>query len=368
MRDGISSLSRIPLDPDVPAEARAMAEEVGRAHAERESAEFGARQVKARDLVSGIQERVRGLFGAEEYVRFRHFLWREGLRVRDLMLPPRGLTSDYGELHRERRERADVFLRGQGVAPEELARILREQHEGLADIFRSPPIGSADAAYPADGGEPGGDAAEPRAFATGPPFSGFQRGFHFANLSGSGFRGDQFVTLVPSSGIVGHQVRLTNDDASDFDFAEAVADAQIAFWFQPGMTGRVSLTVEAQCQLATHSLRTEDEWGWSDSSTNQDNFLMTHVLHPNVPGPSFAGTSHFHWRTDATEEVFRRFVPVGTTVVRRMVGDGVIPAGQFVVVRVGTRTTATSWTNDVVIHSTPDFRWLIRSIAIHMVP
>jgi hypothetical protein len=357
---------RLPIDPDVPLSAREMADEVATEHALQEGAVVAERREKANEGVGTIRRRVRELFEGDDYLRFRRFLWMEGIRVRDLMLPPDGPTADVGDLHKDRKVRADTYLREHGVAPELLTRILCEQRDGLAEIFRPALKGSTGTVHPAPNlNQPMSGSP---AFAIRPPFEGWQRGFYWANLLGSGFRGDQFTWLVPRDGLIGHQVRLTNDDASDFDFAEAVADTQIAFWFQPAVSGRVSMTIEAQCEVAAHTLRAEDEWGWSDSYTNQDNYLMMHVLHANVSGPSFAATSHFDWQTDVSQDVFRWFIPAGTTVFGKLSSNGAIPAGEPVVVRAGTRTINTSWTNDVVIHSTPDFRWLIRSIAIQMVP
>src|SRR5215212_523361 len=69
--------------------------------------------------------------------------------------------------------------------------------------------------------------------------------------------------------------------------------------------------VEAQSELGLHALHTEDEWGWSSSKTGQENFLMMHVIHPNVTGPSFAQLSSFIVETDATTSVQRELFPRG---------------------------------------------------------
>lgn len=372
MRDetGIEShtQNRLLLDPEVPSSVYDTAQQIAAEQARQEEATLKQRRKNASERFDVIRRRVRDLFDGDDYLRFRQFLRREQLRVRELLLPPDGLTADTTAIQKDRDERAQAFLREHRVEPEEFRKLMDEYRNAVTELLHSPLVESAGTAYSAskfpEDAEP---EAEPRAFAIRPPFDGWQRGWHFANLAGNGFTGDKFVTLVPSDGIVGHQVQLTNLDASDFDFAEAVADAQIAFWFRPGMTGTVRMWIEAQCQLAMHSLRTVDEWGFSESSTTQTNYHMMHVLHPNIAGPSFAATSNFIWRTDETEEIFRQFIPTGTTVVSTLSSNGTIPANTPVVIRAGTRTIASSFTNDVEIHNTPDFRWAIRSISIQMV-
>ncbi|MBU5948431.1 hypothetical protein ACPCSL_34265 [Streptomyces griseoincarnatus] len=372
MRDDASveshTQSHLLLDPDVPSSAYDMAQQIATEQAQQEEAAIKQRRESVSERFDVIRRRVRDLFDSDGYLRFRQFLRSEQLRVRELMLPPDGLTADSTAVQRDRHERAEAFLREHRVAPEEFRKLVDEHRNTMTELLHSPLVESTGTAYSASKflelAEP---KAEPRAFAIRPPFDDWQRGWHFANLAGNGFTGDRFVTLVPRNGIVGQQVQLTNLDASDFDFAEAVSDAQIAFWFRPGMSGTVRMWIEAQCQLATHSLRTVDEWGFSESSTTQTNFHMMHVLHPNIAGPSFAATSDFIWRTDETEEVFRQFVPTGTTVISTLSSNGTIPANTPVAIRAGTRTIASSFTNDVEIHNTPDFRWVIRSISIQMV-
>lgn len=329
---------------------------------------------KMNEAARTVRRAVIDLIGADTYPAFRHMLWTERMRTREMFLPPAGLKADFDQVHRARKERAEAFLRERGIAPERLAALLRSSHHEMEEHLRSPLEGMAEDACALAPGLAGAlasytsPAAGIRAFAIHPPFDGWQKGFHFANLIGSAFSGSHFNGVDPAGGTLQQQVHLENNDASDFDFAEAVADAQVAFWFQPSVPGKVRMTLEAQCQQSTHSLRTVDEWGWSDSDTNQTNSLMMHVLHPNVAGPSFALTSHFRWKTDVTQEVFRSFIPVGTTVFATLTSEGAIPAGEWVVVRAGTRSTTTSFANDVEIHSTPDFRWLIRTVAIQMIP
>jgi hypothetical protein len=373
LQHSVSVQHRLPSHPDVPEAARDLADGVAadQAGKEREAAERRMRKVN--DVAAAVRRDVSELIGVDAYRAFRQTLWTERMRTREMFLPPDGLKADFEQVHQARKARADTFLRDCGVAPEQLRALLRNALAELPDYLGSPLEGNAGdlATAVAPAGSPAAhpsSADRPRAFAIQPPFDGFQRGFHFANLAGSGFSGSVVNAVDQSGGNIHQQLHIENRDASDFDFAEAVADAQIAFWFQPSVSGRVRLTLETVCNQSVHSFRSVDEWGWSDSDTNQTNSLMMHVLHPNVAGPSFALTSQFRWMTDVTQDVIRSFIPVGTPVVATLTSDGAIPAGQWVVIRAGTRSTTTSFTNDVEIHSTPDFRWLVRAVAIEMVP
>jgi hypothetical protein len=76
------------------------------------------------------------------------------------------------------------------------------------------------------------------------------------------------------------------------------ADTEGAYVLVAPTTGLVDVLIDAQSTIGTHDLGMEDEWGWSESWTNQNNYLMMNVLHPNVSEPSLSLMSNFYAEFD----------------------------------------------------------------------
>jgi hypothetical protein len=92
---------------------------------------------------------------------------------------------------------------------------------------------------------------------------------------------------------------------------------------------------------------------------------MMHVLHPNVTGPSLSETSWFLVNSDGdSAHITRELVSPGDVAIHHLFSDGPVEAHQPVVVRVGTRSVAGAWTNDMEVRSTSTFRWFIRSVQL----
>jgi hypothetical protein len=158
-------------------------------------------------------------------------------------------------------------------------------------------------------------------------------------------------------------------DAGDFDYASATAEAQIAFGFEAPTTGLVEVLIDAQSTIGTHDLGMEDEWGWSESWTNQNNYLMMNVLHPNVPEPSLALMSNFYAEFDGDDSTeHRENLTRGQHYFAQLFSSGPVPGGQSVVVTVGTRTFDISAANDVEVHSRSNFQWFINSVEVRIAP
>jgi hypothetical protein len=170
-------------------------------------------------------------------------------------------------------------------------------------------------------------------------------------------------------GLVGNVCTMDCGDAGDFDYASATAESQIAFGFEAPTTGLVEVLIDAQSTIGTHDLRMEDEWGWSESWTNQSNFLMMNVLHPNVPEPSLALMSAFHADFDGDDSTqHKENLTRGQHYFAQLFSSGPVPGGQSVVVTVGTRSFDISRANDVEVHSRSEFQWFINSVEVRISP
>lgn len=357
----------------MPPSARRLAEEIAREYAKQDALANRCRAQQAREIGQSVAREVHDLIGDDNYLRFRHLLWSERIKTRNLMQPPEGLTLDVRLLARARKERVNAYLQKLGVAPERFAEVVQAGRKKLDDVLdrHSPYRELAKVYASAKFLDLFGDFLHDEAQVVTvfqPPYGGWQSGWHFDNYGSDDFRGGHQDFIDAVAGLAGHEVTLDNDDASDVDFAQAIADAQIAFWYQPPATGIVEVTLEVQSLQAAHHLCTDDEWGWSDSNTKQNNLLMMHVMHPNVAGPSFAGASFFEWDTDDSECVDRQFIPSGARFFTRLTSSGAVPAGQWLVIRAGTRTLHQSFTNDVEIHSSSRFQYLLKSVAVRIAP
>jgi hypothetical protein len=182
------------------------------------------------------------------------------------------------------------------------------------------------------------------------------------------FRVGRQHQLDTVGGLVGQELTLDNNDASDFDNGWAIVDTQIAFAFHARATGLVEIVIEARHGRGLHHLRVVDEFGTSDSSTSHENLLMAHVLHPNVNGPSFAWMSRFNWATDDTVVVDREFLVQGGIYAARLFSNGPIQQGQTVEIRAGTRSQDGSITNDMEINSLSAFRWFLGTVWVRIAP
>jgi hypothetical protein len=373
MNNCITSQHHLPTHPDVPLSAHQQAEETAREYAKQDALANECRAQQAREITQSVAREVRDLIGADNYLKFRHLLWSERIKTRNLMQPPEGLALDLRLLARARKERGNAYIQKLGVAPERFAEVVQVGRKKLYDVldwhssYRELAKVYASAKFLDLFGDFLHDEVQAITVVQ-PPYGGWQSGWHFNNYGSDDFRGGHQDFIDAVAGLAGHEVTLDNDDASDVDFAQAIADAQIAFWYLPPATGIVEVTLEVQSLQSAHHLCTDDEWGWSDSNTKQTNLLMMHVMHPNVSGPSFADASFFEWDTDDSECVDRQFIPSGAHFFTRLTSSGAVPAGQWVVIRAGTRTLHQSFTNDVEIHSLSRFQYLLRSVAVRITP
>jgi hypothetical protein len=368
-----SSERHKPFDPDISEEDRRLADEVSEDYDQRRQAEAETRNQKLQQIIDEGNAEIRKLLGgAENWLALRRLMRDEQITFHKLLQPPEGLTADYDELNAARVAAGQKFLAKIGVESSSLRDLYRRTAAAHAEVDVFPPADPGfslethhgqwiDLVQPP---EPPPDVHAFQIFT--PPFPGFQSGF-------SGFGAPEFQVarqdfLDPAAGLVGNDLTLDNPDASGLDLAQGIADTQVLFDFKAPTAGLVEVVIEAQSGLATHELRTKDEWGWSSSRTGQVNFLMMHVIHPNVTGPSFAQMSSFTVVTDATTSVQREFLARGGLFFADLFSDGPVQKDQVVEVRAGTESVNGSLTDDVEIHSKSAFHWFVKSVRVRIAP
>jgi hypothetical protein len=342
---------------------------------------------KADKVVEDLRRQLYDLLGAQKLAELREGVKRERLTFRDLWQPPEGLDRDYAKHKEASKRKVDALLRKLGASPERLRKIGREFQEKLEKIL-SAADGKVVPGYnlpknldkwtslsplhqfPLPWGTlvPDDDPSDPyRWFLFRPPFFGFL--FRFVPVTSDNFRVDRQLFLSPPVGLVGNEATMDCDDAGDFDYASATADAQIAFGFVAPTTGLVEVLIDAQSTIGTHHLEIEDEFGFSNAWCSQNNFLMMNVLHPNVLEPSLSLMSNFYQETDGDDlNDNRENLTRGQHYFAQLFSSGPVPAGQSVVITVGTRTFDKARANDMELHSRSNFQWFINSVEVRIAP
>jgi len=345
----------------------------------------GSREAKAAKIADECHRKLEKAIGRDKYKSLRKFMHAESLGLRELLQPPNGLKGNFESANAARKRKATAFLRKLAVEGDQLEKIGRDYHEGIADALALTKEKNVSGFSMAGNLKkwqslsplhklalPWGvlidiDVNDPhRWFLFRPPFFGFN--FGFLPVNNSNFVVDREHILHPPSGLVGIVGTMDDGDAGDFDYASVDAFSEIAFGFEAPITGIVEVLIDAQSTIGTHDLRTEDEWGWSNSTTGQTNFLKFDVLHPNVPEPSYAEMSTFSFRTSDDHSVHRENLTRGQHYFAHLFSSGPVAAGENVVITAGTRSFDISGTNDVEIHSRSHFEWFINSVEVRISP
>jgi hypothetical protein len=179
---------------------------------------------------------------------------------------------------------------------------------------------------------------------------------------------DRFHTLDARAGLVEIQATMVCDDADDFSYASVDASTSVIVVFVAPVAGVVEVLIDAVNTLGTHDLRTQNEWGCSDSSTGQSNHLMLNVLHPNVVEPSYAEMSRFELDTDSDTTTHRENLIRGEHYYAHLFSAGSVNAGETLYICAGTRSFDLSGSNDVGIDSASHFQWFLNSVEVRIAP
>jgi hypothetical protein len=358
--------------PDI----RGMADRIGADYERRFQRSMESYEKTVDDILEKGRAEVRKVLGPENWLALRRLMRRERLTWRERMQPPEGPFRDIIAEMRARKQAAARFLDGVGVSPDRLRQIVRTHFGHIRDLPLTPATRPG-IAYPLPGFEDklrdllaGPLQPSPhRWFTCRPPFESAQMG-QFIARSPRAYR----VGVTPErdidvdTGRISHRMWLSIIDASDLDMAHGILDSQVECAFTAPTAGKVQVAIEANCSSCVHTLEVDDEWGVSDSVTDQRNFLMMHVLHPNVAGPSVVEMSHFRWDTDNSTNQTHEFLTKGSDYFVSLTTEGAVGANETMIIRAGTRTDDATMTNDMEISSASTFEWTIKRIHVRIAP
>jgi hypothetical protein len=366
----------MPFDPELSERECAQADEVSEDYDRRAGRDAETLAAREADVAERGRREVRELVGVETWQSLQRRVREERRVLSDALQPPAGLAANYEALVTDRRTAMRKYVEDLGID----AGRLREIRDRVAvELTGLRPVDDGESAGFASWLEPermltvadthdAGTHDDPHAWSTfRAPFPGFQSGFGPGNNTGA-FRTRANRITNTASGQVGYDLMTDNNDASDVDQGGGTVDAQMAFRFRAPATGQVEIQIDARCDESLHQLRTVDEFGFSSSSTEQRNFLMAHVVHPAVNGPSTALMSRFVWNADVDSFVQRRFLQLGGLFGARLRSNGTVRQGDVFDVRAGTRGIDGIITNDVSIHSLSSFRWTLQGVFVRIAP
>ncbi len=359
-----ASEQHVRFNPNIPEAATRQANEVAADH-DRRNADASVTLSKKIDTVAErARDEMRKVLGTENWVKLHRQMQEERIRFRDLLQPPADMSAQYDRLSASRKGNVDKLLNSLGANASKIKDVYRV---AASDIKRLIPTLAEKSGYATWLNTDHMTLLSGSAYQTfRPPYDGWQEGFQPVSLGSGAFRVSRVHHRDENVGLVGQDLRLDNNDASDFDNGWANVDTQMVFWYLPPSTGIVEVIVEARCGRALHELRVADEWGTSDSSTSQENLLMMHVLHPNVSGASFAWMSRFNWVTDNSTFQQREFLTPGGVYSSQLFTDGPVPANQWILIRAGTRSSDGSITNDMEINSLSVFKWFLQAVHVRI--
>ncbi|MCU1260906.1 MAG: hypothetical protein JWO80_3791 [Bryobacterales bacterium] len=322
-------------------------------------------------LIAGEhRERVIHSLGHDKYQKLRCYLKDQKRFKNKVFFPPRGpemSRSEVESFHRERKEESLVWAHEAGIDIHQLqklsrnaAALVRELAPATAyqDDKRAIIVGPAN--VPLDirnhNSNPWIVVSPP--FGSAWWYSGSNAGFSFSPT----------LYLDPSIGFIGNLNHIDDSDAGDADYGYMEYATNLYFWFQMPTAGLIEVWIEAVSRGSHHRVSLFDEWGWSDSSVNQHNYL---TLNASVGGSSSElQRSETSWWTEsgATEGHWdNSYIAYGDTVWGHLTSDPrtIFPAGSWVLVEVGTLNFNSALANDVSTYSDLDFAWLINHVSVH---
>lgn len=360
----------IPTRAEVPFEVRQaiLEEKISVDQASVRRAGEDAKLIKS--IADERRHRTVSLIGPEKYERFRGYIADQKRAKARLLLPPRGPEMSREEVERfraERREESQVALRAIGVSVDQL-RLLREKTTtALTKLAMERPVLDGrhiSILLPAEVPQPirTGQTGSWRFFR--PPYDGWS---WWIDGSMAGFTFTPTLFLDAGVGLVGNMSHVRDSDASDNDYAHMKYATAVSFWYQMPATGLIEVWIEGQSVASHHHLSLWDEWGWSNSSVTQQDFL---TLKASVGGSASAlQMAEMSWfrTSDETEGYWdNHYLTDGATYWATLRSDPsvIIPAGAWVLVEVGMLNFHSSFSNDVEVYSTMDFSWIIRNVAV----
>jgi hypothetical protein len=327
---------------------------------------------KVNAIMDDHRKAIERLTGADKYKQFRQYIITEKGKQAESLLSlnlknPEGLgifPEDTRRLQVQRQEASQAFLRRLGIAVEKIHAVNKSTRTKLKRLV-SP--------TPTKDGKPvililqDSVPSDIRAGKTNPweiktppypgwawDYSGYVAGFSF----------EPTLYLDSPSGLVGNNNYLWDSSASDFDYGFVGYNTAVGFWYKMPKAGLVEVWIKAQCAHNLHYCALYDEWGWSDSSVYQRDYLTMKATSPSSDVLSMSQMSW--WYEDGYNSGFwsNHYLTEGSTYWAHLYSDVSFQKDAWVYVLVGTRTWNYCFANDVEVYSDAKFKWFIQAVYV----
>lgn len=350
---------RVPFHPDVTEKQMNRAAEFWADFENKESKRDEARAIEFAATLKRRAEKLRRAIGAEHFFalqQFKQALQLEASRKR----PPVRVTSEIrADLVRANKRRVKRFLAGRGLSADKVSDAVKQVFEGITSPFNTDFLGEiADAVLEEL------KSTGPNAFKLFmPPYTGHGTGYREGAL---GFRFEHDNFIDPAVGQVGLAIRFDDLNAREHDWAFMKRSSMVAFWFKAPLTGIVEVITDYQSIQARFKLTVEDLCGFSDAKVTQKHLLSMQVVHPNVSSPTFQLAGQMTYDGDSEVFLNHRHLPGGHKIRTRMTSNGVVSAGEMVLVAVGCHSEDDAESNDMEVHSESIFSWFIPRVFVRV--
>lgn len=362
-----NSQSEVASHTEVPFEARHAVIEQMKASEQADIKQTGEQASTAIQIRQEHREQIQKIMGADKYEQLRAYIAEQKQNQAKSMLPPHGpdmSIEELAKLDEKRKKEALTYIRELGVNVNQLKALGEQTRKRLADLV--PPA-------PTEQGKPvilvlpddvpsdiRAGKANPWTIVH-PPYPGWAWSY---NGWLSGFSFSPALFLNQTTGLVGNSDYLSDSDASDADVGYIEYLASVGFWYQMPSTGLVEVWIEGQSGSSHHHLSLWDEWGWSDSSTYQRNYL---TLKATGSSTSELRRSQMSWfyETGYTDGYWdNHYLTDGNIYWAHLFSDISFAAGSWVYVEVGMRNWNYCYANDVEVYSDVNFKWFIKSVWV----
>lgn len=350
---------RVPFHPDVTERQTRRAGELwaGLENAERLAAERRASEHAAE--IGRRNDELRRALGADHFFALQQFKRALQLEAAGKRGPVAVTSEVRADLSRRQKRRVRRFLTARGLSADRVAAAVTGAFAGITSPFDTDFVGEITDTVFEEPPPPG-----PNAFRTfTPPYTGFGTGYVEGAL---GFRFEHDNFIDPEEGQVGLAIRLDDRNAREHDHAFMRRSSMVAFWFRAPLRGIVEVFTDYQCIQARHKLTVDDRFGFSSAQVVQKHLLSMQVVHPNVAGPTFTLAGQLTYDGDDDVSVDHRHLPGGHRIQTRMTSNGVVGAGEMVLVAVGCRSEDEARSNDMEVHSESIYSWFIPRVRVRI--
>jgi hypothetical protein len=360
----------IPPRPEVPFDLRHAAFEERISFNQTNVRRAGETAKKIRSIFDEYRHQAVALLGDDKYEKLRAFVKEQKRAKAKMLLPLRGPEMSPEQIERlrtERKEEAQSALRELGVDVDQLRKLREKTAAVITELTPDRPIRDG---KPVTVLLPSEVPQEIRTRQTnpwsvvGPPY-GWSWWY---DGSVAGFTFIPTLFLDASVGFVGNNSFLRDSDASDNDYAHMKYATAVNFWYQMPTPGLVEVWIEAVSKGSHHYLSLWDEFGWSNASVFQHDYLTLRASSGGSASELQLAEMSGFWAKDYTEGYWHHdlLTDDGTYYVH-LVSDPhvLIPTGAWVLVEVGMLNFHSSLSNDVEVYSTMDFSYVIKSVSVH---